>query len=123
MITPRLPSVPPGDFPARRWDQLRRDAADFLASPWAMEAARLGWTILDLFGVDADLPYTRIDGLGIVPALDGCKIVALSAEGAILETPAGLLSQLPGREMPSPGYIHFATWRRWRRLTAHIQSH
>jgi len=64
MITPRLPSVPPGDFPARRWDQLRRDAADFLASPWAMEAARLGWTDLDLFGVDADRPYTRIDGPG-----------------------------------------------------------
>jgi len=70
MITPRLPSVPPGDFPARRWDQLRRDAADFLASPWAMEAARFGWTDLDLFGVDADRPYTRIDGLGLVLALD-----------------------------------------------------
>ena len=36
-----------------------------------------------------DRPYTRIDGLGLVPALDGCKIVALSAEGAILETPGG----------------------------------
>ena len=67
MITPRLPSVPPGDFPARRWDQLRRDAADFLASPWAMEAARFGWTDLDLFGGDADRPYTRIDGLLIRP--------------------------------------------------------
>ena len=85
-----LPSEAPGDFPSRRWDQLRRDVADFLASPWAMEAARLGWTDLDLFGVDADRPYTRIDGLGLVPALDGCKIVALSAEGAILETPGGV---------------------------------
>jgi len=90
MITPRLPSVPPGDFPARRWDQLRRDAADFLASPWAMEAARFGWTDLDLFGVDADRPYTRLDGMGLLPALDGCKIVALSAEGATLETPGGV---------------------------------
>ena len=80
MIVPSLPSVPPGDFPARRWDQLRRDAADFLASPWVMEAARLGWTDLDLFGVDADRPYTRLDGMGLLPALDGCKIVALSAE-------------------------------------------
>ena len=86
MIVPSLPIVPPGDFPSRRWDQLRRDAADFLASTWAMEAARLGWTDLDLFGVDADRPYTRIDGLGLVPALDGSKIVALSAEGAGLET-------------------------------------
>ena len=67
MIAPRLPSVPLGDFPSRRWDQLRRDAADFLASPWAMEAARLGWTDLDLFGVDADRPYTRVDGLSLLP--------------------------------------------------------
>ena len=34
-------------------------------------------------------PIPGIDGLGLVPALDGCKIVALSAEGAILETPGG----------------------------------
>ena len=52
----------------RRRDQLRRDVADFLASPWPAEAARLGWTDLDLFGVDADRPYTRIDQLGLVPA-------------------------------------------------------
>ena len=90
MITPSLPSVPPGDFPARRWDQLRRDVAAFLASPWPAEAARLGWTDLDMFGVDADRPYTRIDGLGLVPALDGCKIIALSAEGAVLEATAGV---------------------------------
>ena len=89
MIVPSLPSVPLGDFPSTRWATLRRDVADFLASPWAMEAARLGWTDLDLFGVDADRPYTRLDGMGLVPALDGCKIVALSAAGAILEVPGG----------------------------------
>ena len=49
-----LPSEALGDFPARRWDQMRRDVADFLASPWAAEAARLGWTELALYGVDAD---------------------------------------------------------------------
>ena len=54
-----------------------------------MEAARLGWSDLDLFGVDADRPYTRIDGLGLVPALDGCKIVELSAAGASLEVSGG----------------------------------
>ena len=40
-----------------------------------------GWSDLELFGVDADRPYTRIDQLGLVPALDGCKIISLSAEG------------------------------------------
>ena len=85
-----LPSEPLGDFPSARWATLRRDVADFLASPWPAEAARLGWTELDLFGVDAGRPYVRLDGFGLVPALDGCKIVALSANGAVLETPSGV---------------------------------
>ncbi len=42
-----LPSETLGDFPSRRWDQLRRDVADFLKSPRAAEATRLGWTALD----------------------------------------------------------------------------
>ena len=70
----------------------------------AAEAVRLGWTDLDLFGVDDDRPYTRIDGLGLVPALEGCKIVALSAEGAILETPAGV-RQSYRRKVDRPGRV------------------
>ena len=54
-----LPSVPLGDFPSARWATLRCYVADSLASPWPAEAARLGWTDLDLFGVGADRPYTR----------------------------------------------------------------
>jgi len=45
---------------------------------------------LDLFGLDAGRPYVRIDGFGLVPALDGCKIVQLSANVASLETPGGV---------------------------------
>ena len=41
-----LPSETLGDFPSRRWDQLRRDVADFLKSPRAAEATRLGWAEL-----------------------------------------------------------------------------
>ena len=54
--------------------------------------------------LDADRPYTRIDGLGLVPALEGCKIVALSAEGAILETPAGV-RQSYRRKVDRPGRV------------------
>src|SRR3954453_11443870 len=85
-----LPSEARGDSPTQCWNQLRRDVADFRASPWPAEAARLGWTDLDLFGADAARPYARIDGLGLVPALGGCKIVALTPESAILETPGGV---------------------------------
>ena len=90
VITRNLPSEPLGDFPSARWATLRRDVDGFLASPWAAEAERLGWTELDLFGVNAGRPYVRIDGLGLVPALDGCKIVELSANVAILQTPGGV---------------------------------
>ena len=69
-----------------------------------MEAARLGWSDLDLFGVDADRPYTRIDQLGLVPALDGCKIISLSAEGATLETPGGA-RQSYHRKPDQPGRV------------------
>jgi hypothetical protein len=86
----RLPSSPLGDFSSARWSTLRSDVDDFLTSSWAAEAARLGWTELDLFGVDAGRPYVRIDGFGLVPALDGCKIVHPSANDAILETPNGV---------------------------------
>jgi hypothetical protein len=99
-----LPSEAQGDFPSRRWDQLRHDVADFLASPWPAEAARLGWIELDLFGADADRPYTRIDGFGLVPLLNGSKIVALTAEAAILETPGGA-RQSCHRQLDRPGRV------------------
>jgi hypothetical protein len=57
-----LPSEVPGDFPSSRWDQLGRDVADFRASPWLAEASRLGWTDLDLFGVDAVRPMPGSTG-------------------------------------------------------------
>src|SRR5262245_14140531 len=85
----RLPTMAQGDFPASRWEQLRADLDAFVGSEWAAEAERLGWTELDLYGVDANRPYVRIDGRGLVPALDGCRIIELNATGAVLETPGG----------------------------------
>jgi len=89
MIGRILSNVPEGDFPSARWATLRRDMAEFMASAWPAEATRLGWSEVELYGVDDSRPFTRIDGLGLVPALDGCKIVALDADRAILETPGG----------------------------------
>ena len=89
MPIPRLLSEPPADFPTSRWGRLRADLAAFVEGPWRVEAERLGWSELDLYGVNADLPYARIDGLGLVPALDGCRIVELSGDAAILLTPGG----------------------------------
>ena len=74
-----LPSEALGDFPSRRWGQLRRDVSDFLDSPWPAEAARLGWTDLDLFGIDAHRPYTRIDACGLLPL---CSVAGKWPPGA-----------------------------------------
>ena len=42
--------------------------------------------------------------MGLLPALDGCKIVALSAEGATLETPGGV-RQSYRRKAGRPGRV------------------
>ena len=49
-------------------------------------------------------PIPGSTGLGLVPALDGCKIVALSAEGATLETPADV-RQSYRRKADRPGRV------------------
>jgi hypothetical protein len=80
------------------------DFADFMDSRWRTEAERLGWSELDLFGVDASRPYTRIDGLGLVPALDGCHNVELSGDAAVLKTPGGA-PQSHQRRPDRPGRV------------------
>jgi hypothetical protein len=86
---PRLPSVPLGDYSSARWATLRRDVNEFVIGPWSARAEALGWSELDLFGVHATRPTIRVDQAGLVVLLDGCKIVELSANVAILETPGG----------------------------------
>ena len=53
-------------------------------------------------------PIPGSDGLGLLPLLNGGKIVALDAEGAVLETPGGTRQSYrrkpdrPGRVLISP---------------------
>jgi hypothetical protein len=101
---PRLPSVPLGDYSSARWATLRRDIDDFTASPWSAQAVALGWTEFDLYGVHATRPAIRVDQAGLVVLLDGCKIVELSANGAILETPGGS-RQSYRRKPDEPGRV------------------
>lgn len=53
----------------------------------------------NLFGVDA-----RLDGLGLVPGLDGCRIIELSATGAVLDSPSGT-RQSYQRKVEQPGRV------------------
>ena len=93
-----------GNYPSARWATLRSDVDNFLASSWAAEAAQLGWSAPDLFGVHATRPSVRVDQAGLIALLDGCKIVELSANGAILEIPGGTRQSFR-RKPDEPGRV------------------
>ena len=92
------PERPPGDVPPRRWRQFMYDAARFLDSGFAKQAAALGWDTFDLFGCDSNRPFARIDNAGLIWMLDGDRLVALTEQSARIETRSG--STLTYRRKP-----------------------
>jgi hypothetical protein len=70
------------------WSQFVRDARRFLAE-WGAEAARLGWSAEDVFGVHPLLPEARYDVMGIVPLIRGNEVVAINDQRATIRTPGG----------------------------------
>ncbi len=72
----RLPTMPrPESYSAPAWESLVNDAAVFLDRHGA-EAMRLGWTVLDCFGVDPDRPERGYAAAGLVALLRGEWTVA-----------------------------------------------
>ena len=85
----RLAGMPcPARFLAAKWAQVVTDAAAFLER-WAAQAAALGWAEWELFGCHRRAPWGRIQGMGLVPLLQGDEIVALTASEAVIRTPTG----------------------------------
>ncbi len=83
------PDRPPGDVPPQRWLRFVNDVGRFLDSGFAMQAAALGWEPLDLFGCDRDRPFARIDQAGLLWQLNGNRLVALTADAAVIDTRSG----------------------------------
>jgi hypothetical protein len=75
--------------PLVRWQTFVTDAARFLAGPFAERASALGWTALDLFGCDCSRPLARLDEAGLIWMLNGKRLVALTAETAVIQTGTG----------------------------------
>lgn len=67
---------------------MREDSYTFLRD-WAARAHELGWTEYDLFGTHPEKPWVRFDRMGLVPLLNGAKVVALSDIEAVIEKPSG----------------------------------
>ena len=82
-----------------RWQEAVADAVSFVAQ-WGEQAAALGWTARDLFGL-ADVPdrpasnyqrLSRYDLTGLVWLLHGRRVVALTEDTAVIETTTGTVS-------------------------------
>ena len=95
-----MPAHP--DWPEPKWRSLREDALTFLKD-WAAQAHALGWNGLDLFGVHADAPHARLDGMGLVPLLGGQPVVALTEDSATIKAGSGGTLTFLRRRAGQPG--------------------
>jgi len=75
--------------PDPRWQQLLHDAQTFLTSPWAPRAMALGWEERALFGLHPRAPFARYEARGLVPALEGRRLLCLSESCAAMQAPSG----------------------------------
>jgi len=84
-----LSSEAPSGFPSRRWEQLRRDVTDFPRNRRGRrrQPAAAGPTST-CSALDADRPYTRIDGLGLVPALGRFRFCSLRSRQELIQPPS-----------------------------------
>ena len=80
------------------------DVGHFLDGGFAEQAAALGWRPLDLFGADDVRPFARIDKAGLLWLLHGDRLIALTADTAIVETSTGV-RQTYRRKLNEPGRV------------------
>ena len=90
----------------QHWSQFVRDARRFLEE-WGAEAARLGWSAEDVFGVHPLAPDARYDVMGIVLLIRGNEVIAISEHRATIRTAGGGLMTYY-RYRPNTGAV--AVW-------------
>jgi hypothetical protein len=78
----------------RHWHALAQHSLGFLSSPWWLLACRLGWSLVELFGVRLEAPLVRIDGWGLASApalssLTSTQLVELTGDAAAFATQSG----------------------------------
>jgi hypothetical protein len=100
------------------WQRIVEDSRRFLAD-WGAEAERLGWTADDIFGLPPvpERPawnysrLARLDQVGLIWLLRGRRVVALSADQAVIATP----SEASIRSAGYPGSIQRGSITFYRR--------
>jgi hypothetical protein len=104
----------PAIVPMATWRSLSADSAYFVASPLSARAAELGWSIADLWGCHATRPIDRLDCRGILWAVGGGELLAITADALIIRTEASarLRCQRPrprsGEPVVMPWELHGA---------------
>lgn len=86
-------------FEPDRWRQTVEDGRQFLTQ-WGQQAAALGWTARDLFGLHEvpQMPHVsyrrlaRYDCTGLCWLLRGCEVVALTDSTAAIRHPSGTIT-------------------------------
>jgi hypothetical protein len=97
---------------ADRWQQAVEDGRRFLAK-WGEQAAALGWTPRDLFGLQKspDQPHpsyrrpSRYDETGLIWLLQGRTVVALTDSTAAIENPTGAITVYRRYDKPALGPV------------------
>jgi hypothetical protein len=100
----------PGLIPKERWQQALQDGRRFL-SQWGGEAAALGWTTRDLFGLapvlhEARPAYERLsryDETGLIWLLRGRTVLGLTESTASIESPTGMVTVYRKHHKPALG--------------------
>ena len=102
----------PGLVPHDRWQQAVQDSRRFLAQ-WGGQAAALGWTAHDLFGL-AQPParphpsyrrLSRYDETGLIWLLCGREVVALTEATAVIRSWTGAITIYRRHYKPALGPV------------------
>lgn len=90
----------PNGIGANRWAAFLIDCRALRDRGFLAQAARLGWSTRDLFGVHATHPAARYDCAGLAWLLDGAAPVLLTNDRCTLRNPHGAALTFYRRPMP-----------------------
>jgi hypothetical protein len=76
---------PVAGVPRHRWRQFVDDCTNFLSSQQAERAAQLGWDVWVLFGCCRDRPLVHRDGIGLLWAVNGGRVIEIHRDWAGIE--------------------------------------
>jgi hypothetical protein len=107
-----LQSRCPNWVPVDRWQQCVEDGNRFFAQ-WGGHAEVFDWTARDLFGLAPvpDNPHpsyrrlSRYDETGLIWLLEGCEVLALTANTATIQRPSGSTTTYRKKNTPAPSTL------------------